>query len=161
MAIEKKNPNATSVAAAQSSNVFTAINDRDNRIETAAFGRTTKTLSGTSATMTSAELWGGSEIELTGSPSGPFTLTVPGEERGPVKIINSTAQDVTIQTADYQPANPPVIPAGAQGTIRIDGVNVTVEALIRSGFDAIVVLTQAAYDALSPVDASTIYVIVG
>ena len=42
MTIEQKNPNATAVATGQVSNGVTAINNRDNRTESAAFGFVTR-----------------------------------------------------------------------------------------------------------------------
>ncbi|WP_032935152.1 hypothetical protein [Mesorhizobium sp. WSM3626] len=158
MTIEQKNMNATPVAASQIGNGIAAVNDRINREETANHGASSFALAGTEDTMTSAELWDGSLIALTGAPSGPFTLTVPAEERGPVKFVNTTGKAVTVTIA-AQPGDAPVIPAGGEGTLRIDGTNVSVEAVITLGINRVIAISQAAYDALGTPDATTLYVI--
>lgn len=161
MTIEKKNPNATAVAAA--SNVITAINDRHNRTETAAFGTDLViTFDSTSESLSAADLWGGRVISLAeGSPApgGDCTLTVAsGSERGDFIIDNGLSQDCTV-TISGQSATAPVIPAGGRAHLRCDGTNVEFATLALSGVDRIVEISQAAYDALSPADSETLYVI--
>lgn len=156
MTVEKKNPNATDVAAA--SNAITAINNRDNRIETAAFGHSSFTLSGTSATMTSAQLWDGAVIVLAGSPSGSFTLNVPANKRGIVTFINTTAVQVTVRISG-QPVTEPVIPpksastsdVGQEAMIRIDATNAL--WAVKPHF----AMSAAEYTALPTKDARAVY----
>ena len=122
MTIEKKNPNATDVAAA--SNAITAINDYLHRIDTAAFGHSTVALGGgTTKTLTAAEFWDGGVFVLTGTPSGAFTLTVPAHKRGPFKVRNNSTQTVTIGISG-QPLTKPTVASGALGYFDCDGVNV-------------------------------------
>lgn len=158
MTVERKNDAATEVSAG--SNVFEQINDRVNREETANHGVSIFVLAGTSDTMTLAEIWDGHTIELTGSPTGAYTLFVPSAERGPVKFVNSTGVDVSVRTAG-QTEPIPVIPAGGEGTLSIRGDDVTVESVITLGINRIIRMTQAAYDALGVYDENTLYVIVG
>ena len=122
MTIEKKNPNATAIAAA--SNAIAAINDWLNRIETASFGHSTVALGGgTTKTLTSAEFWDGYTLVLTGTPSGAFTLTVPANKRGPFRLRNNSTQTVTVGISG-QPLTKPTVAASTTANFDCDGVNV-------------------------------------
>ncbi|RUM97921.1 hypothetical protein EET67_09915 [Pseudaminobacter arsenicus] len=159
MTIEQKIPQSVPVATGQVSNGVTTINNRDNRIESAAFGFVSKALTGTSGSLTSAEFWEGSYFLLTGTPSGAFTLSVPAEERGPFTVFNDTGQPVTVQIAG-QSLTAPIAAAGTTAQLVSDGVNVRRAAVSGSGIANIAAMSQAAYDALVTPDAQTLHVII-
>lgn len=126
MTIEKKNPNATSVAAAQGSNVFTAINDRVNREESANHGMLAIAVDSTSESLTSAQFWEAVFFLLSAgspAPGGGVTLTVPAEERGLFVVRNNCGQTVTV-TISGQSVTAPTVATGATGLFTSDGVNV-------------------------------------
>lgn len=161
MTIEKKNPNATAVVAGPS--VVTAINDRHNRTETAAFGTDLTVLfDATTESLSAADLWGARIITLaesSPSPVGACTLTVAGgSERGDFIIDNSMTQECTV-TISGQSATAPIIPAGGIGHLRCDGVNVEYATLALSGINRFIESSQAAFDALSPPEPGTAYFI--
>lgn len=161
MTIEKKNPNATTLAAGPS--YVTADNDRHNRTETAAFGTDlTITFTSTSASLSAANLWGGRIISLAAgspAPGSACTLTVTGgSERGDFIIDNGLSQECTV-TISGQSVTAPVVPAGGRAHLRCDGTNIEFATLALSGVNRIVEISQAAYDALSPADADTLYII--
>ena len=99
MTIEQKIPQAVPVAQGQVSNGVTAINNRDNRVESAAFGFVSVAVDSTTETLDSATFWEGVFFILSGgspTPGGAVTLTVPAEERGVFAIYNGTGQTVTV-----------------------------------------------------------------
>jgi hypothetical protein len=159
MTIEQKIPQSVPVATGQVSNGVTAINNRDNRIESAAFGFVAKTLAGTTGALTSAEIWEGSYFLLGGTPSGAFTLSVPAEERGPFTVLNVTGQAVTVQIIG-QSVTAPIVAAGTLAQLVSDGVNVRRAAVSGAGITTIAAMSQAAYDALGTPDATTLHVII-
>ena len=168
MTIEKKNPNATTIAA--SPTVLTAINDRINREESANHGVFDFAVDATSETFTSAQFWDGHTIRLTeGSPApgGAVTITVPGgspsEQRGAFLVDNQMTEDCSF-TVSGQSGTVPIVPAGETALLTCDGDDVSFAETFNvnsEDIDLIVKLTQAAYDALSPKIATTLYNIVG
>lgn len=130
MTIEQKIPQAVPVAQGQVTDGVTAINNRDNRVESAAFGYVPFSIDATPATMTSAEFWEGSFFQLAAGspgPGGPVTLNVPAEERGPFVVYNNSGQTVTVQISG-QAATPPTIANGDVATFVSDGINVRTAA---------------------------------
>ena len=166
MAVERKNPNASDVVA--SSSVFTDINDRVNREETANHGVFAFAVDATSETLTSAQFWTGHTIRLTeGSPApgGTVTLTVPGgsppEERGTF-ILDNQMTEICNVTVSGQSGAVPAVPVGKAVMLKCDGVDVDFAddySVNSSDVRWIVEISQAAYDALSPPDADTFYMI--
>jgi len=168
MTIEKKNPNATTIAATPL--VLTAINDRINREESANHGIFDFAVDATSETFTSAQFWDGHTIRLTeGSPApgGAVTITVPGgsppEQRGNFLVDNQMTEDCGF-TVSGQSGAVPVVPAGETALLTCDGDDVSFADTYNinsEDVDLVTKLTQAAYDALSPPEARTLYYIVG
>lgn len=156
MTVAKKITTASAVVAGPS--VIAAINDRINRVETATLGVSTFTLAGTSDTLTAAEFEDGGVILLAGSPSGNFTLTVPGSSERLVTIINTTSVEVTVTIAS-QSATPPTFPLksgstdhiGQSAMIRSNGTNVYWAVMPNFA------LSDAEYAALSTVDSRALY----
>lgn len=130
MTIEQKIPQAVPVTEAMVTNGVAAVNNRDNRTESAAFGYVPVSVDSTSETMTSAVFWEGSYFILSeGSPapSGAVTLNLPAEERGLFTIYNACSQAVTVQISG-QAATAPSIANGDVATLVSDGVNVRTAA---------------------------------
>ncbi|RWD00162.1 MAG: hypothetical protein EOS58_30750 [Mesorhizobium sp.] len=130
MTIGQKIPQAIPVAQAQVSDGITAVNNRDNRIESAAFGFVDVSIDGTTETLTSAAFWEGSYLKLIAgspAPSGAVTLNVPAEERGLFTVLNSCGQSVTVQVSG-QSATPPTVANGDVATFVSDGINVRTAA---------------------------------
>ncbi|TJW14470.1 MAG: hypothetical protein E5W82_10870 [Mesorhizobium sp.] len=126
MTIEQKIPQAVPVAQGQVTDGVTAINNRDNRVESAAFGYVPFAIDGTTVTMTSAEFWEGSFFQLAAgspAPTGSVTLNVPAEERGPFVVYNNSGQTVTVQISG-QSATPPTVANGDTAIFASDGINV-------------------------------------
>jgi hypothetical protein len=164
--VEKKNPNAVAVAA--SPLVLTAINDRVNAEESANHGVFTFSVDATSETLTSAQFWTGHTIRLTeGSPApgAAVTLTVPGgsppEERGDFILDNQMTEDCSV-TVSGQSGAVPLVPAGKAVHLKCDGSDVDFAddySVNSSDVRWMVEISQTAYDALSPPDADTFYMI--
>jgi hypothetical protein len=126
MTIEQKIPQAVPVAQGQVTTGITAINNRFDRVESAAFGFVTYPVNSTTMTMTSAVFWEGSYFEATvGSPApgGAVTIDVPAEERGLFSILNNCGEDISVGISG-QSETPPTIADGSLGTLVSDGVNV-------------------------------------
>jgi hypothetical protein len=126
MTIEQKIPQAVPVAQGQVTTGITAINNRFDRVESAAFGFVAYPVNSTTMTMSSAVFWEGAYIEATvGSPApgGAVTIDVPAEERGLFSILNNCGEDISVQISG-QSETPPTIADGSLGTLVSDGVNV-------------------------------------
>lgn len=159
MTIEQKIPQAVPVAQGQITNGVTAINNRDNRIESAAFGFKLYSVDSTSETLTSAEFWEGAYLQLTAgspAPGGPVTLYVPvDDERGIFTVYNNCGQTVTV-TIPGQPVPAPTLTAGNVGSFISDGINVRTAAGSSGTIPVIVVpfrLTVAVSDELTALEA--------
>lgn len=130
MTIERKIPQAVPVAQGQVTDGIPAINNRNDRIESAAFGFVDVTIDGTSVDLTSAQFWEGSHLRIgVGSPApgGPVTLNVPAEQRGLFTVLNQCGQTVTIRISG-QAATPPTIANGDMGCFQSDGTDVRTAA---------------------------------
>lgn len=126
MTIEQKIPQAVPVAQGQVTDGTTAINNRDNRVESAAFGFVDVGIDSNTETLLSAAFWEGSFLKLmpgSPGPSGAVTLNVPAEERGPLVVYNNSGQTVTVQISG-QSATPPTVANGDTAIFVSDGTNV-------------------------------------
>lgn len=126
MTIEQKIPQAVPVTQGAVTNGITQINNRFDRVESAAFGWVLYPVDSTTETMTSAQFWEAAYIQVsagTPAPGGAVTINVPAEERGIFTIYNNCGESVTVQISG-QSATPPTIGNGDLGTLISDGINV-------------------------------------
>lgn len=133
------NPSKTVFTKATSKSVFRAvprIAPKDGRAGTIEVGTVTTLAPGDPATVTNV----GTETDA------KLDFGIPGGARGNDGIMASIVPGANISVDDTDPANPVI---SADGVISPD-----------NSVTAMVALTQAAYDLLSPPDPTTFYVIV-
>lgn len=130
MTIEKKIPQAVAIAQGQVTDGIPAINNRNDRIESAAFGFVDVMIDGTTVNLTSAQFWEGQHLRIgVGSPApgGAVTINVPAEQRGLFTVLNECGQTITVQVSG-QMATPPTVANGDMACFQSDGTNVRTAA---------------------------------
>ncbi|RUU29773.1 hypothetical protein [Mesorhizobium sp. M6A.T.Ce.TU.016.01.1.1] len=152
----------TLVATGQADNGVVAINDSDGALDAKLTAFLTIAVDSTSESLTAAQIRGYAGFILTDStPGGAVTLTLPANSVGRFGVVNSCGQTVTV-TISGQSVTAPTIADGKSDTLISDGVNVRYAssyAVRSSDASRIVEISQIAYDALSPADADTVYLI--
>lgn len=160
MTIEQKIPQAVPIAQGQVVNGIAAINNRDNRIESAAFGYVVLPVNANIFGVTSAKYWEGSYLQLTvgtPAPTGIVQLQVPAEERGMFTVWNNCGQSVKVEIAG-QPVTGPTVAVGDIGTFVSDGINVRTAMGSSSSTPVVVVpfrMTIAVTDEITDITTGT------
>ena len=113
----------TPVATGQVSNGVVAINNSDNILDAAITEVLAVTVSTTTPSLATAQLQTSQTFNLTGTPGGAATLTLPAIERGAFVISNGTDQNVTVEISG-QSATSPIVRVGQTALLVNDGVNV-------------------------------------